>query len=149
MRIIRDGRKMKYPSEYNTWRHMRARCYNINRPDFSYYGGRGISVCSEWNDFRVFIADMGPCPPNHVLDRIHPNGNYERTNCRWANRSLSSFNIGMRKDNTSGIKGVQIDRGRWKAIGGKNGKKVFLGYFKTKEQAAVARKVWEDAAWPK
>jgi hypothetical protein len=65
---------------------MLTRCTNERSSHFHLYGGAGISVCPQWRDFEVFIADMGQCPsPKHVLDRF-PNktGNYEPNNVRWA-----------------------------------------------------------------
>ena len=45
-------------------------------------------MCEAWTaDFRIFLADMGECPPNKTLDRINPHGNYESENCRWATSS--------------------------------------------------------------
>jgi hypothetical protein len=70
--------------EYNTWRHMRQRCRNPAHKSYSYYGGRGINVVSAWDDYLVFLGDMGRRPLGHSLDRIDSNGNYESGNCRWA-----------------------------------------------------------------
>lgn len=66
---------------WSAWKHMRERC---NDPSNINYGGRGITVCSRWDDFENFLADMGECPPGLTIDRIASNGNYEAGNCRWA-----------------------------------------------------------------
>lgn len=72
-------------TEYNIWRIMRQRCNNKNNPAFRYYGGRGVFVCGQWDDYRVFLSDMGRRPSKkHSLDRINPFGNYTPENCRWA-----------------------------------------------------------------
>jgi hypothetical protein len=73
---------------------MFSRCTNPKSPDYPYYGGRGIKVADEWKDFAVFLADVGPRPsPQHSLDRFpNVNGNYEKSNTRWATRKEQGRN---------------------------------------------------------
>ena len=70
---------------YQTWVAMRERCNNPNTKEYKNYGGRGIKVCPEWNDFAVFLRDMGDRPPGKSIDRYPDNdGDYKPVNTRWA-----------------------------------------------------------------
>ncbi len=91
---------------YTSWENMIARCYNSNSPHYVNYGGRGITVCDRWRDFRNFLADMGERPDGFTLDRVNVDGNYQHSNCRWATRSQQQRNrrIGFKLD------GVRTDR---------------------------------------
>lgn len=79
---------------YGTWRSMLLRCNNPNMPSYKDYGGRGISVCERWEkSYKAFEEDMGTKPdPTYSIDRIDNDGNYEPTNCRWADAKTQSNN---------------------------------------------------------
>ncbi len=84
--------------EYEAWHAMKSRCYQKSDISFHNYGGRGITVCDDWRrSFSEFIRDMGARPsPEHSVDRIDPNGNYEPGNVRWGSEEEQCNN---RRDN--------------------------------------------------
>lgn len=84
---------------YNIWDSMRQRCNNQRCHAYHNYGGRGISVCSEWDDFAAFrewalsagyddAAERG----KYTLDRIDTDGDYCPGNCRWVNMKVQGNN---------------------------------------------------------
>lgn len=126
----------------NSYYSAKSRCCNPKETGYENYGGRGIKFCDTWlHSFENFLEDMGERPEGTTLDRIDVNGDYELNNCRWADRNIQSFNTRQYKTNTSGRTGVYwFDRvSKWVAVIFINGKQKHLGYFKTFNQAVVAR----------
>lgn len=98
----------RYTKEYGVWANMLQRCTNPNSSQYEIYGAIGISVCKKWKTFDGFYEDMGECPEGMSLDRINPDGDYTKENCRWACASLQAFNTSKRKPNATGVHGVVL-----------------------------------------
>lgn len=126
---------------YSVWEAMHQRCYNENATYYEYYGGRGIRVSHEWMEFTNFANDMGEVPDGFVIDRIEPNGDYSKANCRWVTRSESSYNTRKQKNNTSGRTGVFFSKreGLWLARIDYQGRTIRLGSSATFEGACRLR----------
>lgn len=88
---------------------------------------------------KVFILN-----PNEYGEVDHIDGNKENNrveNLRWVNRSLNSQNTRLRKDNTSGLKGVRYvpERKKWTCIWSVE-KQMYRKYFDTQEEAIEHRR---------
>jgi hypothetical protein len=73
---------------------MKQRCSDVNSIDFKDWGGRGIKVCDEWQDFMPFYewSLANGYESGLSIDRINNDGNYEPDNCRFATRKVQNNN---------------------------------------------------------
>ena len=72
---------------YNIWTSMKQRCGNPKANEYENYGGRGITVCEEWEkDFEAFYdwALKNGYAHNLTIDRKDNDKGYYPDNCKWA-----------------------------------------------------------------
>ena len=84
---------------YAIWNSMRQRCNNPAHSAYKNYGGRGIKICHDWDEYDTFRrwayetgyrdeADRGEL----TLDRIDVDADYTPENCRWADMRRQATN---------------------------------------------------------
>ena len=127
---------------YNIWSKLKGRVLNPKNKQYNDYGGRGITICDEWLDVQNFYdwAMENGYSDELSIDRIDNDGNYKPSNCRWTTPTIQSRNQRIRKDNTSGYKGVSYNKRRsdYSAQICVKSKKIHLGYFQTAVEGAIA-----------
>lgn len=98
---------------YRAWHHMKNRCHNPDVDGYNNYGGRGIKVCEEWQDFVPFKewALANGYDDTLTLDRIDVNGNYEPSNCRWVSIKVQANN--KRNNHLVTYKGMTKTISQW------------------------------------
>ena len=65
---------------------MHERCESDKHIRYDKYGGRGISVCKEWGEYKPFAdwARENGYADGLSIDRINNDDGYYPGNCRWA-----------------------------------------------------------------
>ena len=80
---------------YSIWCNMKARCNNPKSIEYYLYGGRGITVCKQWQtSFQAFAdwAFANGYTDQLTIDRIDVDGNYTPKNCRWLTPAEQALN---------------------------------------------------------
>lgn len=105
--------------EFEAWCQMKARCRLKNKHRRPAHAGKGVTVCSRWEQsFPAFLADVGQRPsPAYSLDRYpDPFGNYEPGNVRWATQIEQGRN--RRTCRFISLNGVRRNLSEWAEISG-------------------------------
>lgn len=128
---------------YTTWCEMIQRCTNPRDQTYQQYGGRGITVCSDWRSFETFQrwAESAGYADHLTLDRRDNDRGYYPENCRFTTRTVQCQNRGKMRSNTSGYIGVSLSNrtGRYRAYAYRNCRQIPLGEFDNPIEAAKVR----------
>lgn len=102
-RIIRQSYKhgLSGSKLHRIWSSMRERCTNNKNKSWHCYGGRGIKVCLEWDNYMNFHkwSMANGYKPGLTLDRKNNNLGYNPENCRWVTHKINSWNNRLCKIN--------------------------------------------------
>jgi len=81
-------------SLYSTWAGMLSRCRDKGHKNFRHYGGRGIVVCDEWQDFTAFRdwAEANDWQLGLEVDRKDNDAPYSPGNCRIVTHQINNRN---------------------------------------------------------
>jgi hypothetical protein len=140
-KTIHGGR---YHRLYGIWTDQRDRCNRESHKYYDSYGGRGIKMASEFDDFSVWLLYVesleNAYKDNYTIDRVDNDKGYEKGNLRWASKSVQAHNTRrIRTTNKTGFRGVITTKsGKFSASIGVNSKKLHLGTFNLAVEAALA-----------
>lgn len=132
---------------YRIWTLMRSRCNYEGASYFANYGGKGIKVSVEWDDYINFYewSISNGYTDLLTLDRIDESKDYGPSNCRWVNWSTQAANKPKRKGAKFPYIGVRpIHGGKWRAVINVEQKQLQIGCFSTEADAVKARNDYID-----
>ena len=86
-----NGKKTRL---FRIWTGIKTRCFNEHDKAFKNYGGRGISLCSEWLNFESFHnwAVENGYLDTLSIERKDTNGDYMPDNCTWVTAKVQANN---------------------------------------------------------
>jgi len=86
--------KIKFNELHSVWLNLKNRCNSKTHPEYKYWGGRGITVCKEWQKFLPFYnwAITHGVKKGLQIDRRNNDGNYTPGNCRFVTCAENSRN---------------------------------------------------------
>lgn len=104
---------------YSRWLSIKDRCRNPKNAQYKNYGGRGITICPEWeNDFYAFRdwAFLNGYDESLSIDRIDNDKGYSPDNCRWVDSKIQGNN--RRTNHCVTIDGITKTIMQWSEIYG-------------------------------
>lgn len=99
---------------YTIWCGMRQRCTNPNREAYKLYGGKGVTICKEWQDYQNFKewAIASGYSDDLSIDRIDPSKGYSSDNCRWITPSENTARANKNHTTRKAIRGEGVSKVR-------------------------------------
>lgn len=140
---IVEGGNEKHPL-YPRWLAMNQRCNNPTSRNYANYGGRGITISPELQEFPDYLAVVSKLPnyPDQLtkdtqLDRINNNLGYSPDNLRWVNRGIQIANQRKRSTTANRYKGVGYSKShdKWVSRVSLNGVRYSSSTFDTEKEA--------------
>tara|TARA_Y100001956_G_C4111390_1_gene182623 strand:- start:731 stop:1759 length:1029 start_codon:yes stop_codon:yes gene_type:complete len=129
--VFNSKTKIRGKIIYGTWNSMLQRCYNPKDWRYSFYGGRGVSVCENWWNFQNFaewfVDNLSLLPENfeYQMDKDLKNCGkvYSPESCIFVPKSLNvalqmerpcsnEYGVGIRFIEGTGKFCAQVTRGR-------------------------------------
>jgi len=86
------AKRGKWTGTYNSWRSMRDRVKSCSLYYHKLYKAREIGIDPAWNNFSVFLRDMGERPEGHTIERVDNDKGYSKENCVWATQAAQNKN---------------------------------------------------------
>lgn len=137
---------LHYDPESGVWRWARDVGYKVKAGQIAGRGAhksgyRQISVGGRlYLSHRLAWMYMTGVWPEHTVDHVDGvPGNDRWSNLRAATAAQNRRNSRVRSDSTTGVRGVALDRGRYRSRIFFQGKNIMLGSFGTLDEAREAR----------
>ena len=144
----------EHPKEVYLWRGMINRCYDVNNPNYIYYGEVGITVCDRWLCCENFINDI-PLIEGYDEDLFYrgtleldkdirgkgTQKQYSLANCQFVTRQTNHNEMLLRrKQHTSSryIGVTKLKDGKWQSIIFYQGRYIYIGRYNSEEEAYEA-----------
>lgn len=144
----------EHPKEVYLWRGMINRCYDVDNPNYMYYGGRGVTVCDRWLCCENFIEDL-PLIKGYDERLFHQGlleldkdirdagrrSKYDLANCQFVTRQTNHNEMmRRRKPNTSSkyVGVTKLKDGKWQSSISHHSKNIYIGRYDSEEAAHKA-----------
>lgn len=98
---------------YSIWCGIKDRIYNKNNVNYENYGGRGLTLHHDWEDYVSFKewALKNGYKENLTIDRIDNEKGYSPDNCRW--KTLKEQNRNTTRNRVVNYKGEEKTLCEW------------------------------------